>query len=71
MEARARVGHFALGRGESAVGEDDICRREAGLKHAERAQTVGLEISPFFDLTAGIVGQVTGIVLALAAYHGE
>jgi hypothetical protein len=48
-----------------------LCRREAGLEHAERAQAVGLEISRFFDLTAGIVGQVTGIVLALAAYHGE
>jgi hypothetical protein len=30
-----------------------------------------IEISPFFHLTAGIVGQLTGIVLALAAYHGE
>jgi|HubBroStandDraft_2_1064218.scaffolds.fasta_scaffold2359847_1 hypothetical protein len=63
--------NFAPEPGECAVGESGALSSMSRFKARGMGASRQIEISPFFHLTAGIVGQLTGIVLALAAYHGE
>jgi flagellar motor component MotA len=54
-----------------ASGEAHVDDGESGQSERKRREIRRIEISFFFLPAVGIVGQLTGIVLALAAYHGE